>query len=288
MTTNHPAALRATTAIACLAAAAFVGCAAPERQPVAGVQARLHAVTERAELISVDAAAPGRILARKPISGLPAGERLVGIDYRVARGVLYALSSGGRLYTLDTGSGQLRPVGDAAAARLPAGAVGFDFNPAADRIRVVGADGSNLRLHPDTGALAATDPPLHYATGDAAHGQAPRVAAAGYTYNKKDDKLTTNYAIDLARGTLVTQGSVEGAPVPVSPNTGRLYTVGALGTGPLEAAAFDIADIDNTALAALTRRGRTHLHRIDLATGAARDLGRLGDGRALWGLAIEP
>jgi hypothetical protein len=287
MTTHRPTALRALCCASTLAAAVLAaGCAQPPAAPPP--KARVHVVTDQAELVSFDAAAPGQPLARQPLQGLPPGERLVGMDYRVARGVLYALGSDGRLYTLDVATARLQPVAAAPALRLPAGAVGFDFNPAADRIRVVVDDGSNLRLHPDSGALAAADPALQYAAGDAAQGQAPRLAGAAYTYNKKDEKLTTNYAIDRARGTLVTQGSVEGVAPAVSPNTGRLYTVGPLGTGSVDDAAFDIADIDNTALAALRLNGQTRLYVVDLQTGKARDLGAVAGGRALWGLAIEP
>ncbi len=112
--------------------------------------------------------------------------------------------------------------------------------------------------------------------------------AAAYTYNKRDDKLTTNYAIDRALGTLVMQGSREGAEPVVSPNTGRLTTVGPLQAGTVEDAAFDITDTDNTALAALRSRGVTRLHLVNLATGQVTPLGTVGDGRALWGMAIEP
>jgi hypothetical protein len=204
------------------------------------------------------------------------------MDYRVAKGVLYALTSGGQLCTLDTATGQLRPVGAAVPALKQAGRTGFDFNPVADRVRVVTESGQNLRLHPDTGALAATDPPLQWPAGT------PRIAGAGYTYNTKNDKLTTNYAIDLATGSLVTQGSHESVQPAVSPNTGRLFTVGPMGTGPVDDVAFDITDTDNTALAALRQQGRTRLHLLDLATGRATLLGTVGNGQALWGMAIEP
>jgi len=266
------------------------GCGTLELSPVAdpSLKATVHAVTADAELITFAAAQPGRIIERRPLAGLPSGERLVGIDYRVARGELYALSATGRLYRIDPGNGKLAPVAKAGAVTLPAGSVAFDFNPVADRIRVVGADGTNLRLHPDTGALAATDPKVQYDTSDSAHGQMPRLSGAAYTYNKKDEKLTTNYAIDLARGTLVTQGSIEGMAPAVSPNTGKLFTVGALSTGPVDEVAFDIADIDNTALAALTRGGLTSLYVIDLKTGRGRNVGTIGTGRPLWGMAIAP
>jgi Domain of unknown function (DUF4394) len=121
-----------------------------------------------------------------------------------------------------------------------------------------------------------------------AAGTPARVGAAAYTYNTSDAKLTTNYAIDVSRGTLLRQGSLEGAQPVVSPNSGLLATVGALGTGAVDDAAFDIADIGNTALAALRQGSVTRLHLIDLASGRATALGRVADGQALAGLAIEP
>lgn len=278
-----------TALVAALTTALGGGCANPKAPADPTRQEIVFAVTANAEIIKFVAGQPGTILNREPLVGLPEGERIVGIDFRVARGVLYALSSSGRLYTLDASYGHLKPVGKAPlTSALASGPVGFDFNPAADRIRVVGADGTNLRLHPESGAVAAVDGLLHYGPGDTAYAKPPRLGSAAYTYNKTDERLTTNYAIDLERGTLVTQGTVERATPAVSPNTGRLFTVGELGTGRLDGAAFDIADIDNTALAALRHRGRTHLHVVDLATGKARDLGPIGDGGALWGLAILP
>ncbi len=84
------------------------------------------------------------------------------------------------------------------------------------------------------------------------------------------------------------QGSREGVLPVVSPNTGALTAVGALGTGALDDAAFDIADLNNAALAALRSGGRTRLHAVDLASGRATLIGTVGDGRALWGMAIAP
>ena len=96
----------------------------------------------------------------------------------------------------------------------------------------------------------------------------------------------------LARGVdgfrMVMQGSKVGVLPAVSPNTGQLRTVGALGTGPVDGAVFDIADLSNAPLAALRSAGRTRLYLLDLATGRARVLGTVDDGRVLWGLAIEP
>jgi len=263
-------------------------CATPPAPTAAPRPETVLAVTDRAELIRFNAGQPERITARLPLLGLPAGEKLVGIDFRVARGVLYAVSSRGQLYTLNTESARLTRVGDAAPLALQGNRFGVDFNPAADRVRVVSDQGQNLRLHPDTGAVAATDPTLTYAPDDAAAGRSPQVSAAGYTYNPDNDKLTTNYAIDLTAGTLVMQGSREGQTPVVSPNTGQLRTVGSLGVGALEDASLDISDVRNTPLAALRVNGQTRLYVLDLGTGQARLLGTVSDGRALWGMAIEP
>ena len=289
-----------------LAVALATGCAtAPAPAPAPEALGPLRsetvvAVTDAAELIHFNAGQPQRFLQRKPLLGLEPGDRLIGIDYRVARGVLYAVSAGGRLYTLDADSAQLSRVGSGAPVVFSGQRFGVDFNPVADRIRVVSDTGQNLRLHPDTGAVAATDPPLHRSGASGGSGASGasgtsgaaaavlRIAGAAYTYNQQDAKLTTNFAIDLAGGTLMVQGSREGAVPVVSPNTGELTAVGALGTGPLEDAAFDIADINNAALAALRSGGRTRLHSVDLATGRATLIGTVGEGRGLWGMAIMP
>lgn len=255
-------------------------------------------LTNGHDLVKVQANQPGRALERKPLTGLPPGDSLVGIDYRVAYGTLFGLSDKGVLYTIDTGTGVLtaitRPgshatMGDVSFTRF-GGEYGFDFNPAADRIRVVNPRRENLRLHPETGGIAATDPNLAYAPTDPNAAQAPRIGAAAYTYNTKNSKLTTNFAIDLALGNLVLQGSREDDTAAVSPNNGVLFTVGSLGLGPLAGASFDIADISNRAFAALRPEGsgQTRLYDVDLATGRAKVLGTLLNGQAVKGIAIEP
>lgn len=261
------------------------GCATDSPGPVP--KAMLLAVVGGVELVRLAATEPTRLLDRRPLVGLDSGDHLVGIDFRVSRGVLYALSASGKLYTLDTSSGKLSRVGTQLVP-LSGSRFAMDFNPVVDRIRVMSGSGLNLRLHPDTGAVVGSDPRASYAAGDESFGKAAYIAAAAYTYNKRDDKLTTNSAIDINQGTLVTQGTREGVQPAISPNSGTLFTVGRLGTGPLDDASLDIADTDNTALAALRQLGTTRLYRINLDSGRAERLGTLGDGRAVSGLAIEP
>ncbi len=288
-------------ALPALAAALLItGCAGAPDTEGPPRKEKVFAVTQSHRLISFNAGQPGRILSDVPLRGLESGEQVMGIDYRVARGVMFALGSSSRIFTVDVAQGHLKPVGNSKfATALDGERYGFDFNPAADRIRIVSDTGRNLRAHPDTGALVdaapdtaglQTDGTLTYAEGDVGAGGRPRIVAAGYTYNRDDEKLTTNYAIDAAAGTLVRQGSIEGTQPVVSPNTGMLYTVGTLGIADIADAHFDIADISNDAYAAVstTRDAAPQFYLVDLKTGAARRLGRVGSGEALRGIAIEP
>lgn len=287
-------------------AVALAGCShlpfgTPAAAPVdlgPGGSSTVYAVTAAHELIQFGAKAPQQVLSRVPLQGLAPGEQVLGIDFRVSRGVLFALASSGRLFTVDVASGRLTPLAGQPplAVALRGQRFGVDFNPAADRIRVVSDAGQNLRLHPETGAVidfdASTpgvqpDPDLRYEANDPYAARPPKLVAAGYTYNTKNDKLTTNYALDAGTGTLVMQGSREDVQPVVSPNTGRLTTVGSLGVA-FEDAAFDISDVHNLPLAALRTRGGTHLYRVDLASGRAWRIGPVADGGDLRGMAIAP
>lgn len=258
------------------------------------------ALTTDGQLIRFNAGQPRRLQASVPVKGLMVGDSLVGIDFRVAKGVLFAVGRTGQIYTLNPATGQLNPVGIGnPPVALHGARFGVDFNPAADRIRVVSDAGQNLRFHPDTGAQidfdpktpgSQADPELTFAPDDAQRGSPPQLVSAGYTYNTKDEKITTNFALDARQGTLVTQGSREGVKPAESPNLGVLRTVGLLGTGPMVDAAFDISDVRNTALAAIRtpQQKQTRLYTVDLSTGAARFVGTVGTGQALVGMAIEP
>lgn len=299
----------------CAVSVLLAACASlPPEAPGPLRSEQLYALDNTMVLLRINASHPSRVLSRQPLQGLAAGEVLVGIDYRVARGTLYGLGRSGQLYLIDADSGKLSPVGEAPAVpALGSKRVGMDFNPAVDRIRIVADDGSNLRLHPDTGKQidgnvaeegVQGDKPLQYVAEDVAAGQRPAVTAVAYTYNLRDSKLTTLYGIDTARGTLVMQGSREGVQPFVSPDSGQLRTVGSLGLpqydawsltpggqgyGALQDAALDISDRRNAAfLAARQKLGATQLYELNLATGKASRLGRIADGAPLVGLAIIP
>lgn len=280
------------------AAALLTACATVPMEPL-GPPAKemIFAVTTGNQLVQFNAGQPQKTLSSRALTGLSAGDTLLGIDYRVAKGQLFALGASGQLYRIDTKTAAASAIGTPSA--LPKdGATewGVDFNPTVDRIRVVNDAGANLRLHPDTGAIVDSDPnqpgvqfdgKLAYDAADVNTGKTPAIVAAGYTYNKDNDKITTNYALDGRQGVLVHQGTKEGVQPMVSPNTGRLYTVGSLGVGAFDKATLDISDVSNTAYSAITASGQSAWYRIDLASGKATRIGSIAAG-AVVGAAIEP
>ena len=256
------------------------------------------AVTASNKLLKFNAGRPDRILTKLGITGLQVGETLLGIDYRVSKDQLYGLGSSGRLYIINEDTAVASVVGVPFAVKLEGTQFGFDFNPTVDRIRVVSNTGQNLRLHPDTGAVVDSNPALEglqtdgklmYAAGDVNFGKSPMTVGAAYSYNKADTKITTNFALDAAAGTLVTQGSREGVMPAVSPNTGQLFTIGSLGLA-FNNASFDIQAVTDVAFAALNSDGTSSSRwvMIDLKTGAAKPLGSVGGGERVVGVAMEP
>lgn len=192
------------------------------------------------------------------------GARLVGLDVRPADGMLYGLTADGVIVTVDARTGAWQKVSQLSEA-LPAGvAIAVDFNPVADRMRIIGANGLNLRVNVLDGK-AMVDGTLKYAATDAAMGTAPGVTAGGYTNSRAGAKETTLYDVDTEAGTLLKQ-----AP----PNDGVLATVGALGVTLEGPAAFDVwTDAMGKSTGWLVTGGT--LHTVDLATGRAMAVGKV-------------
>src|SRR5829696_7700853 len=93
-------------------------------------------------LVTFDLATPGTASSVVGISGITAGQTLVGIDIRPQNGLLYgfavnAATDVGTLYTISPTTGAASVVGSFGVSfDLPASDYGFDFNSAVDRIRV--------------------------------------------------------------------------------------------------------------------------------------------------------
>jgi uncharacterized protein (TIGR03437 family) len=246
----------------------------------------VFALTASNTLISFNSLTPGTILGTTPITGLSAGESVVGMDFRPASGQLFAVTSASRVYTINTLTGAATPTGPAFTPTLSGTAFGVDFNPVPDRIRVVSDADQSLRLNPANGAVAGTDTNLAYATGDANASANPNVIAAAYTNNVAGAPSTTLFGIDSNLDILVRQGSPGGAPV--SPNAGTLFTIGALGVNTSNDSGFDISDCSGTGYASLTAAGaqQSQFYTINLLTGAATSVGAIGVSEVVRDIAV--
>ncbi|OEZ75893.1 hypothetical protein JAB6_55650 [Janthinobacterium sp. HH104] len=224
-----------------------------------------YGLTDDARIVTFKTATPNTLDANVAVTGLAAGERLLGFDIRPKDGLLYGISSTGRIVTIDpaTGAATVKATlaADAADVSAPYTAIagtafGVDFNPVADRLRVIGSTGQSLRINVDTGATT-TDGTVNRA------GAAPSVTAAAYTNSFAGTTATMLFDIDTASAALALQNP---------PNDGTLVNVGALGVAAAGDVGFDIAGGANgLALAALrtSATGPSSLYRIDLATGGA-------------------
>ena len=188
--------------------------------------------------------------------------KLHGIDVRPADGMLYGLVSDGSVVTIDPATGKAT-VKSKLDNMLPAGVSGtIDFNPVADRMRVIGADGTNLRVNVDDGKTAV-DGKLKFADTDMHKGETPNIVAAAYTNSVKGAKETALYDVDATIGALLKQ-----AP----PNDGVLNAVGKFGVAA-KTWAFDIATTGETNTGWLM--GDDTLYSVDLATGKATSVGKI-------------
>lgn len=104
---------------------------------------------------------PERAFKLGTVSGLIGGDTaLVGIDYRVQDGQLYGVGNAGGVYMLNTGNAAATLV-NRLTAPLTGTSFGVDFNPAADRLRIIGDDGQNLRHNVNTGVTVVIQSPAN-------------------------------------------------------------------------------------------------------------------------------
>jgi hypothetical protein len=215
-------------------------------------------------------AGSARTIVPKGVTG-----QLVGIDRRPADGRLYGVT-GSDVYSLDPTTGAASLVSTLTAPFDGGTRSGVDFTPQLDRLRLVSADGRNVRVNVALGATAA-DTPLAYAAGDPNFGARPRVTAAGYGNNRPGVATTTLFEIDAGLDVLVVQDPA---------NDGVLKTIGPIGVDVPEIAGFDVVTDADGRDRAFAGWGTT-LHTIDLATGHATPIGPVpGAGRPVVSLSI--
>jgi hypothetical protein len=221
-------------------------------------------------LLAFDPASPNTITSNLAVTGLTGNEVLQGIDFRQADRLLYGVTNGGRLYTInpDTGVATLRATltadpGDTSApfTGLNGTVTVVDFNPSTDRLRVITNNGQNLRVVVEsttvnntvlTAGHTTTDTPINNTNGTVAV-----VVGGAHTAGSAlhDLEQTTN---QLAQQ----------SPI----NSGTLTNEGALGVDITGPSGFDIAGGGNGLALAALRTGTSgpfSLFTISLSTGAA-------------------
>lgn len=265
-----------------------------------------YGLTDAGSLVRFDAANTSRARRVGTITGLAAGEKLVGIDIRPVVGEIYGLGDKSNVYELDRQSARgtmkssLKTASGAAVA-LEGTSFGIDFNPTSDRLRVTSDARQNLSIDVDTG-VTTIDQALAYRTGGRNARAQPKVVGAAYSNNDNDSFLdpaqlypagrmatgTKLYTIDSARGSLALQDP---------PNDGTLKTVGKLRRRTNSAFGFDIFSpvhsegntVSNIGYASLRQAGRTRLYKVNLRTGRANPVRGGGrEFRAVKDIAIVP
>ncbi|WP_206793917.1 DUF4394 domain-containing protein [Amycolatopsis sp. MtRt-6] len=206
------------------------------------------------------------------ITGLSGDTALLGIDFRIQNGLLYGVGNNGGVYTISmppaTPDVVVKKVSQLSVP-LWGTSFGVDFNPAADRLRLVSDQGQNLRHNLADGVTAEdailTTPP--------ALGPTRGVTAAAYTNNDLNpDTATTLVDINTATDQVMIQSPA---------NNGTLAATGALGVDAGPNAGFDIYSdlvagktVSVTGFATLAVGGQSSLYSVNLLTGAATAVGQ--------------
>lgn len=243
------------------------------------------ALTTTNELFSFDTATPMMGSAPVMITGLGAGERIVGIDMRPTTNMLYGVSNSGSVYSI----GAFGVASFVGMLDMPLGssALGVDFNPVADlaggaSLRVISNTGQNYAFNVNNGTNAGGE--------GAIPGGHPSVAYANNDTNASTG--TSLYYIDTM-GDMLKRADSNFNNTAAMPIT--IVTVGALGVDANGVSGFDIMGM-NTAYAAFmdADTGKSMLYGIDLMTGAATAMGSFGYGGstimtpAIAGIAVTP
>lgn len=314
--------MRNTTALAAAALALAVA-APPAVQAEAAAPSPAYGATTNGRMVTFSLERPRQTSSRK-ITGLAAGDRIVGIDERPVNGALYAVTKSaggaGRVYTVEPATGRAtlafalvapgRTAATQAAAPIALNGTqfGVDFNPAADALRIVSNTGQNLRALPSDRVAATVQRFAGDTFNDGALSYQPIAAdpravelgvnSAAYTNNDTNPATATAlFDIDaVSQRDLVVQNP---------PNDGTLTKVADLDLGLRQVQGFDIRGADEafavlggvrlpafveTILAQrqiVPTRVPVRLVSLNLTTGAIAERAVVGTGSPLVGFTID-
>lgn len=246
-------------------------------------------LTSDQRLVCFNENSPSQVTNIGTITGLTGGDStLVGIDYRVQNRRLYGVGNAGGIYLLDVSNATATPVNRLSVA-LSGASFGVDFNPSADRLRIVSDNGQNLRHNVNAGGVTLTDDPLDYAPGAPLNSVGPTaLGVVGSAYTNNDLDATTNttlYALD---------SSLDQISVQSPPNNGSLVATGKLTVDATAVAGFDTystirngVTVNVQSLASIkTADGATKLYSINVPTGKASSRGSFSSENQIIDIAI--
>lgn len=237
------------------------------------------------QLVSFSENAPSSLRSAGRVRGLQGDTKLVGIDYRVQNGKLYGVGDRGGVYTVDRHA-QAGKVSQLTVA-LNGNDFGVDFNPAANRLRVISNTGQNLRHNIDDPAApltttvdgVLTNPAVPPATTPTT---ALGITGAAYTNNDLNTATaTTLFDVDTVNDRVALQSPA---------NAGTLAPTGGLGVNAGPSAGFDIyyapGSGTNQGYAALQTGGGYGFYRVNLLTGSSHSAGAFPANRQVFDIAL--
>ena len=256
-----------TFALASVSSFSLMGCNTSSEQKnnfISAVSGDTIILTSDGMISSINRDNPNNVVSSIKIRLLEAEDQLVGIDYRPKDEKLYAVGLLGNLYTLDPNTGVatfLRKLiadptdttdGNEPFSKIvgDANLISVNFNPAADRLRVITNTGQNLRINVDTGATI-TDGVINPTANN------PVIVAAAYTNAFAGTATTKLYSIDQTSDRIYLQNANAGTLGNSAPLGDNLDTQGGGG--------FDIDPINNVGYAALKISGSYKFYQLNLA-----------------------
>ena len=232
-------------------------------------------LTDDQRLICFNERNPGDARDLGFVSGLMGDVKLIGIDFRVQDKKMYGVGDRGGVYVIDTRNAAAMKVSQLSVS-LAGTSFGVDFNPAADRLRIVSDTGQNLRHNVNTGGVTAVDDLLDYPVPTVLNSVGPTamgVTGSAYTNNDLDPSTaTTLYALD---------SNLDQVDIQSPPNDGTLAATGKLGVDAAISVGFDIYStirdgitVNVQSLASLQMAsGASNFYSINLPTGKATSRG---------------
>ena len=245
-------------------------------------------LTDDQRLICFNERNPGDARDLGFVSGLMGDVRLIGIDFRVQDKKMYGVGDRGGVYVIDTRNASAIKVSQLTVP-LAGASFGVDFNPAADRLRIVSDTGQNLRHNINVNGVTVVDDPLDYPPATAVNAVGPDatgVTGSAYTNNDLDlSTATTLYALD---------SNLDQVDIQSPPNDGTLAATGKLGVDAAISVGFDIystirdgTTVNVQSLASLQMAsGASNFYSISLPTGKAALRGNFSARNKVIGIAI--